>query len=196
MSTLDYYNENAINYYNKTIDADMSIQYELFKKYLKPNSKILDFGCGSGRDIKYFLNEGYDVTGLDGSSELCALAHKLTNTKIINMNFLDFKEKNKYDGIWACSSLLHLNNIDLEKVLIKLKESIKKDGIIYISLKDGIGEEIDNNGRYYNYMTKKDIELLSNKIGLEIIDYLYTSSVINNKDNWNNFILRRKHGTI
>lgn len=198
MGTLDYYNNNAQNYYNSTVNADMTKQYELFLKYMIKNGKILDFGCGSGRDIKYFMNLGYVVIGIDGSIELCKLASEYTKTKIINMDFIDFNEIDTYDGIWASASLLHLNKKDLKKVLINLRNSLKKEGILYISIKDGSDEEIDNVGRYYNYINKDDFELLIDSIELELIDYVCSKSVTNDLEtrNWNNFILRRKNGTI
>ena len=65
--TIDYYNENADKFYENTVDADMSEQYQQFLKYLNQGAKILDFGCGSGRDSKYFIDNGYKVTAIDGA---------------------------------------------------------------------------------------------------------------------------------
>ena len=69
--TIDYYNQNAEEYCQSTKDADMSACYQMFEKCLQPGAKILDLGCGSGRDSKYFLSRGYDVTSVDGSEEIC-----------------------------------------------------------------------------------------------------------------------------
>ena len=79
MDTLDYYNLNAYDYFNNSLDADMSEVYKRFLFYLKENDLILDFGCGSGRDSKYFLDNGYNVDSVDGSLELCNLATKYLN---------------------------------------------------------------------------------------------------------------------
>ena len=92
-TTLDYYNNNARSYFDSTINANMQDGYELFLKYLKGN-KILDFGCGSGRDIKYFKSLGYDVDGIDGSQELCNLATNYTNK--LNSH----KQKSQHQGIF------------------------------------------------------------------------------------------------
>ena len=90
MKTIDYYNKNANMYCDKTINIDMSKQYELFLKYVKTGGKILDFGCGSGRDSLYFKNLGYDVTAIDGSSELCKIASMYTGLDVKCMDFNDF----------------------------------------------------------------------------------------------------------
>ena len=91
---------------------------------------ILDFGCGSGRDTKYFLEEGYQVEAIDGSEELCRLASELAGIDVKHMYFQELSEVEKYDGIWACSSILHLNHADLEEVMKKMALSVKTHGIM------------------------------------------------------------------
>lgn len=72
--TLYYYNKNAQKFCQHTVNEDMSIRYQMFEKYLRSGGKILDMGCGSGRDSKYFLNLGYEVVSVDGSKEMCKCA--------------------------------------------------------------------------------------------------------------------------
>ena len=72
--TLDYYNENAEAFCENTVNADMSSQYNMFEKYMFDGARVLDFGCGSGRDTKYFIEQGYHVEAIDGSEELCKRA--------------------------------------------------------------------------------------------------------------------------
>ena len=117
---------------------------------------ILDFGCGSGRDSKYFQDLGYLVTALDGSKELALLAEKLLNKTVTVKDFRDFNDVEQYDGMWASASLLHLNQGDLIKVLKSLRYALKKEGILYTCFKEGQGEEIDALGRYYLYNTAED----------------------------------------
>ncbi len=93
MNTIDYYNQNAKYYFDKTVNVDMSKQYKLFLKYVKDNGKILDFGCGSGRDSLIFKNLGYQVFPIDGSIELCKLASEYTNLDVKCMDFSELKEK-------------------------------------------------------------------------------------------------------
>lgn len=193
MDTLDYYNLNAYDYFNNSLDADMSEVYKRFLFYLKENDLILDFGCGSGRDSKYFLDNGYNVDSVDGSLELCNLATKYLNKEVICMKFEDLDVVDKYDGVWACSSLLHVKKEELKNILVKIRNSLKLNGILYVSLKNGSGEEIIN-GRYFNYLTYKEFLDIIDDIGcFEELDFFQTGSSVNKDETklWNNFILRK-----
>lgn len=112
--TIKYYDENAVTFFENTIDADMKRVYELFLKYLSPGAKILDLGCGSGRDTKYFLQEGYDVIAVDGSIEMVKLSTEFTGKQTLHLTFDEINFNEEFDGVWACASLLHVprNKID------------------------------------------------------------------------------------
>ena len=119
-NTINYYNQNAENFIANTQNADMHPTQERFLRLLDANTSILDFGCGSGRDTKYFLEKGYRVTATDGSSELCRLASEFTGIKVKEMLFQELDAMNQYDGIWACSSILHLPKKELLPVILTL----------------------------------------------------------------------------
>ena len=194
MATLDFYNTNAKKYFDTTVNADMSKQYEIFLKYVKENGRILDFGCGSGRDAMHFKELGYQVDAIDGSEELCKIAREYANIDVKCMNFLDFDSKEEYDGIWACASLLHLKMPELIEVLKKLRDWLKTDGYLYASMKNGTGEEITEEGRYYLYLPSDEFITLSENAGLQVVDFYSTKSVSNPNETkyWNNFVLKRK----
>ena len=105
-TTLDYYNQNAKKFVTGTISVDFGTLQNHFLNKLPPGAEILDYGCGSDRDTKYFLNQGYKVTAIDGSQELCKLVSEYTGIPVKHMLFRDLDEKEVYDGIWACSSKL------------------------------------------------------------------------------------------
>lgn len=193
MSTIDYYNENAKEYFDTTIKADMNKAYELFLKNIIQGGYILDFGCGSGRDSKYFLDLGYKVDAIDGSSELCKLASNYTGINVKCMDFNDLNEINKYDGVWACSSIIHVDKKELLNVIDKIYLSLKDKGIFYTCFKNGSGEEI-NNGRYFNYLTKDEfIELIESTKKFKVLSFYQTNSStnVNEEKLWNNFILEK-----
>ena len=193
MNTLDYYNDNAVSYFNSSLNADMSLAYECFLEHITDNSFILDFGCGCGRDSKYFLDNGYKVECIDGSEKLCCLAREYLHHEVKCMRFEDLSEIEKYDGIWACSSLLHIPKNEFKGILIKLRDALKNCGILYISLKNGSGEEFLN-GRYFNYLTYFEFMDIVNNVGMfELLDFFETNSSINKDEDkvWNNFILRK-----
>ena len=91
--TLVYYNQNAEMFTQNTINVDFKLIQENFLRMLPACSDILDFGCGSGRDTKYFLSQGHSVTATDGSKELCKLAGKYTGIPVKHMLFQDLDEK-------------------------------------------------------------------------------------------------------
>ena len=106
--TLNYYNQNADSFIEGTVSVNFKEVQDKFLQMLS-GKKILDFGCGSGRDTMYFLKSGFDVTATDGSEELCKYASEYTGIQVKQMLFQDLDEVDYYDGIWACSSILHLS---------------------------------------------------------------------------------------
>ena len=155
MSTIEYYNKNSKDYFNSTVNVDMVSSYKEFLGLLPQGAKILDLGCGSGRDSLQFMKLGYDVTAVDGSLELAKRATKLLGKDVIVSSFEELQLEDKYDGIWACASLLHLDNNALRDVLNKLYDNLNDSGIFYMSFKYGTSEFIDENNRYFNMFTEE-----------------------------------------
>ena len=190
-TTIDYYNENAKQFVETTANVEFQHMQNRFLDKLEAEAYILDFGCGSGRDTKYFLEQGYQVEAIDGSEELCKLASELTGREVKHMYFQELSEVEKYDGIWACSSILHLNHADLEEVMKKMALAVKTNGIIYISFKYGTFSG-ERNGRYFTDMTEETFDELLQKIsGLEIEEQWITSDVRpgRGEEKWLNLIL-------
>ena len=193
-NTLGYYNDHADEFYNSTVTVEFVAMQERFLTKLKKGSCILDFGCGSGRDTKYFLEKGYHVDAIDGSKELCKLASKFTGIEVKNMCFEELSEIDKYDGIWACSSILHLPISELAKVMKKMEVALKENGIIYTSFKYGTftGER---NGRFFTDMTEDTFaEFMKEVENLEVEEQWTTSDVRpgRGEEKWLNLILRKK----
>lgn len=190
--TLDYYNQNANTFFEGTVSVNFKEVQDKFLKVL-PGKKILDFGCGSGRDTKYFLDNGYDVIAIDGSEELCKKASKYTGIKVKHMLFQELDEKDTYDGIWACSSILHLNKEELKPVLLKMIEALKKHGIIYTSFKYGDFEG-ERNGRYFSNFTIESFkEYVQDISTIQIEEYWLSGDVRKGREEeqWLNLILRK-----
>ena len=192
-NTINYYNQNAENFIANTQNADMHPTQERFLRLIDKNVSILDFGCGSGRDTKYFLEKGYQVTATDGSAELCRLASEFTGIKVKEMLFQELDAINQYDGIWACSSILHLPKKELLPVIWKMCEALKDNGIIYTSFKYGDFEG-ERNGRYFTDFTEKTFREFIEKIPkLTIEEHWITSDVRpgRGEEKWLNLLLRK-----
>ncbi len=193
---LEFYNNNAKLYFEQTRVGNLEENYERFLSKIPKNSYILDFGCGSGRDSKYFLEHGYKVKAIDGAYEMCKIASDYINQDVECMLFEDLKDIEIYEGIWACSSILHIEKENLPNIIVKMVGALKKNGIIYTCFKKGSGYEIKE-GKYYNYITKEELEEILNKLNLnvDIIDYFETLPSTNrpgtNGTIWSNYIIKK-----
>lgn len=192
--TIDYYNKHAQTFVEGTISVDLGSIYTQFVSRLPDSARILDFGCGSGRDAKYFLSQGYMVDAADGSQELCALAGQYAGIPVRHMLFQDLNDVQCYDGIWACSSILHLSRADLKAVLEKMIRALRKRGIIYTSFKYGTFEG-ERNGRYFIDMTEDSFAELLRDVGGAVIEAQWITSDARpgrGEEKWLNLILRKQ----
>ncbi len=151
-TTLNYYNENAQQFGLNTVNIEFSEIQDKFLSYISDGGKILDYGCGSGRDTKYFHDKGYQVDAIDGSEKLCEIARRNTGINVRQMLFSDLDADAVYDGIWACSSILHVPKTELNSIFEKMIKAVKPDGYIYTSFKYGDAETY-RNGRYFTDFT-------------------------------------------
>lgn len=199
-STIDYYNQHAREFSDTTKDVAFTDVQDRFLSLLPPRAVILDFGCGSGRDTKYFLEQGYLVDAIDGSEELCRIASDYTGIPVKHMYFEELNEVQMYDGIWACSSILHLNRSKLSDVLMKMETAAKLGAVIYTSFKYGSHEGL-RNGRYFTDFTEESfVDFLEEQhkgnkcIKTEIIEMWTTSDVRPGRsdEKWLNLILRKQ----
>ena len=193
MKTLDYYNENAIEFYHGTINVDFNENQYKFAKLFEKKTFILDFGCGSGRDAKFFIDMGFKVEAIDGSEEMCKLSSEYTGLNVKCMLFSELDAIDKYDGIWACASILHLPKPELKEVLRKMLVAIKDEGYIYTSFKYGTFEG-ERNGRYFTDFTEKAFEEFVIDVPmLDIKEMWVTSDVRQGRkdEKWLNTIIQK-----
>jgi cyclopropane fatty-acyl-phospholipid synthase-like methyltransferase len=190
--TIEYYEKNAQDFAASTADIEFPELQDIFLAELKNGASVLDFGCGSGRDTCYFLKKGYKVTALDGSAELCRIAEEKTGNPVIQMDFNDFDEQDRYDGIWACSSILHLSKQELKQVLVHMEQALHKGGIIYTSFKYSEFEGM-RNGRYFADFTEDSFRAFISEVEQLTVEKLWVTSDVRpgrQDEKWLNMILR------
>ena len=191
--TIQYYDENAEQYFRETVAADMAVTCDRFLKYVRPGGTIVDIGAGSGRDLKYFKEKGYAAEGIDASEALCVRASEYAFVPVTCIRIQDWYPKKKYAGIWACASLLHLKMDEIETFICRLPDLLEEGGTAYISLKSGIETGTDEKGRYFTNVTEDDLRKITGETdGLEIAEFWNSCDQMRRQDFiWMNVILKR-----
>lgn len=193
-STLDYYNSKAKDFVSGTIDIVFTEIQDIFLECVPVGGKILDFGCGSGRDTKYFLSKGYNVDAIDGSEKLCKIASEYTGVQVKQMLFAELDVVEEYDGIWACASILHVEKKQLTDIMKKIAIATKTDGVVYASFKYGEFEGV-RNGRFFTYLTEESLGKLLEAVPELVIEKLWTSADVRaerGEERWLNIVLRKQ----
>jgi SAM-dependent methyltransferase len=152
--TLQYYDDNGRNFFERTAYLDIHELYDLFEKYLPKEAHILDAGSGSGRDSKALLERGYHVTAFDGSATMVKLASEFTGLEVRHLRFEAMDYAAEFDAIWANASLLHVPYRELAEIFSKFIEALKHHGIWFMSFKLGEGERQDDYERHFTNFTE------------------------------------------
>ncbi len=175
--TIQTYNEIAHHYQKKTKNLELTEEIAKFKKILPKNAKVLDAGCGWGRDAK-ILAKSFSVIGIDLSEKLIDLAKAYASKvhfQVADMCKTSFP-KESFNGIWSNDTLIHLNRRDILPTLKEFHRLLKKNGILYISVKEGEGEgfeeeEMSNfKPRFYTWFKEDEIIKYFKKAGFRIIE--------------------------
>jgi SAM-dependent methyltransferase len=156
-ATCQYYSRNARAYFEATAAIDMSAVYDRFLRHVSPAGRILDAGSGSGRDTRAFILRGYEVEAFDASPELCDLSTRLSGIRARVLRFQEFESPPRFDGVWACASLLHVPRAHLHEAVKRLVNALKPGGALYMSFKYGCKERIADDGRFYTDMDEQSV---------------------------------------
>ena len=190
--TIDYYNQNADAYFQNTVDADFDQLRRKFVSYLPDHARIIDIGCGSGRDVKAFCDMGYNAVGLDASEEMARVARERLGVDVITGDMADWIAEEPYDGIWCCAALLHLHEDEAERFLSNLKTNLKSGGVVLISVKEGIESGYDDKGRYMRNYTENELGEKLESVGMEVMETENSGDLLGrNQFKWINVFARR-----
>lgn len=149
-------------------------------------------GSGSGRDAYYFQKHGYQVTALEPSKNLCREIRKVFSGEIVCSDIQNYQPMEQYDGIWACASLLHLQEKEVLRFFEKMDLYLNDDGVVYIPGKNGIPTGKAEDGRFFLEFSEQLIDkILTVNKQLKLEQLWYTEDVSGRKEfRWMNAILR------
>jgi SAM-dependent methyltransferase len=189
--TLSFYDANAQVYFDSTVTADVSAIRHRFLSHLPPGAAILDAGCGSGRDTKAFREAGYEVTAFDGSPAMVALAREYTGGEVACLRFDEVEWVARFEGIWACASLLHVPRDQLALTFGRLAGALRTGGAWYFSMKLGTTTR-HVEGRSFTDILPEQAEELGADAGLKLAELWISDSVqSHSSDRWVNVIARK-----
>lgn len=195
--TVDYYSQGASGFFAATANVDMAALHERFLASLPGGARILDAGCGSGRDAKAFAERGYAVVAFDASPELARLASAHCGFEVQVKTFEAIDEVDAYDGIWCCASLLHVPRAALQATVARLWRALRPGGTLYASFKQGRGERVHEGRRFTDLEEEELRELLRPLPGIDAIDTWVTRDQRpQRQEHWVNALARRRadHG--
>jgi 2-polyprenyl-3-methyl-5-hydroxy-6-metoxy-1,4-benzoquinol methylase len=191
--SIEYYDNNALTYAQQSNTADLTALYRPFVELIDGTKKLLDAGCGSGRDLKAFADMGLSVTGFDASPAMVQIAKEYSGQTVHCLQFSEITWDSEFDGIWACASLLHVPRTDLVKDTVRLVRALKPSGIIYMSFKYGTTER-QQDGRHFTDMDESGMRNLVVAIpGLTIKQLWRTQDLLSSdRPDWMNCLSVKK----
>jgi len=191
--TIQYYEDNCEDYIRSTLDLDMSAFYLPFLQCIPPNGKILDAGCGSGRDALAFSKMGYRVSAFDASKAMAENASRSTGIEIKCMKFQELSWNNEFDGIWCCASLLHIPSSEISGVFDRLIRSLCPDGILYMSFKYGTCT-LESDQRMFTCFTESSLKkVLDDFSQIKVKDIWITKDLRSGREDekWCNALIQK-----
>jgi len=192
--TLAYYEQHAAAFAAETAGLDQAPLYARFLEHLPPGGRILDVGCGVGRDCLVFAERGYRVEGFDAAPAMVALARQRlgARARIHHLTFAEVAWEAECDGIWCCASLLHVPEGAFPEVAARLLWALRPGGTWYLSFKQGEGEH-RRHGRLFVDHTEATLRRALAALPLRV-EEIWTSADLRPGragEAWLNAILRR-----
>jgi SAM-dependent methyltransferase len=176
VKTLEYYSEHAVDFWEGTRDHDVRQNIEALLRHIhaRPPFRILDFGCGPGRDLATFRALGHEPIGLEGSTTFAAMAREHSGCEVWEQDFLALRlPVESFDGVFANASLFHVPRQELPRVLTELHAALGPDGILFASNPRGNNEEGWSRGRYGVYHDLRSWREFVEAAGFSELEHYY-----------------------
>jgi SAM-dependent methyltransferase len=192
LSSIDWYDANGADFFARSAHVEDLPQRRRFLSHVPDGGRILEAGCGSGRDALAFVRDSYQVTAFDGSATMVALARAHTGLDVIHMNFAEMAWAQVFDGVWACASLLHVPAAELPGTLGRVRRALKPGGVAFASFKLGRQERLAN-GRRFTDLDPGQLSDLLATAGFEVLETEITGDLRADRqgERWASAIARR-----
>ena len=195
--TLAHYEQNAASFWEGTKDHDVRQNVDALLAAIEgtPPSRILDFGCGPGRDLATLRDRGHEPVGLDGSAAFVAMARAHAGAEVWHQDFLALSLPDAhFDGVFANASLFHVPAVALPRVLRQLLATLKPGGVLFASNPRGNNEEGWNGQRWGRYHDLEGWTAFATGAGFTAIDhYFRPPGLPREQQRWLATLWRRPH---
>ena len=194
--SIAWYEANARAFFDRSVDAAILDQQRAFAALLPSGGRVLDAGCGSGRDAKAFREWGFAVTATEAAPSLAALARAHAGVAVEVRTFAQFDWQEAFDGVWACASLLHVARGELPPTLRRLRDALVPGGVLFASFKYGQGEREANGRRFTNLDEPAAERLVAAAGGLALLSLQLSGDVRpdRSQERWLSMVCRRTDG--
>jgi SAM-dependent methyltransferase len=176
--TRQFYEERAEEYFRRTVSADLSHLYDRFLPHLPAGGRILDVGCGSGRDLRAFMQRGFRALGIDSSRALVDLARSYSGAECVVERIEDIAYEHQFNGVWACASLLHIPRAAIEDALTRIHRALLPGGVLLASVQEGEGEHVSADGRLYSFYNESEFLRLVKEAGFGVLEAWISQDVL------------------
>jgi 2-polyprenyl-3-methyl-5-hydroxy-6-metoxy-1,4-benzoquinol methylase len=175
--TRAFYEHRAAEYAATTSKVDLQHLYSVFERHVTKGSRVLDVGCGSGRDIVALSQRGFHVDGLDYSAPMASIATERTGKHVVVSAIEDLRAVHEYDAVWAVASLLHVQRNRIGSALKAIATSLYPRGYLLTSMQLGFGSETARDGRRFELYTVHEWDLLLKQAGFSVAETILTRTL-------------------